>query len=85
MRAFVSAVLIAIRGCRNGFLLERVMDIMNWLLLLIVAVVLIAIICVAYQRYRMIKTFEIEQARLQAYFDDQKRRGARITQHRIKL
>ncbi len=61
------------------------MLLINWLLLIVAAGVLIAIIAIAYRRHCMIKAFEIEQARLQAYFDDQERRGSRATEHRIKL
>lgn len=68
-----------------GFLLEGVMDLINWLLMIAAAVVLMLIIGIVWRWYRMIKAFEIEQARLHAYFDDQVRRGARTTEHRIKL
>ena len=61
------------------------MDLINWLLMIAAAIVLMLSIGIVWRWYRMIKAFEIEQLRLQAYFDDQVRRGARVTDHRIKL
>ena len=68
-----------------GFLLEGVMDLINWLLMIAAAIVLMLIVGIVWRWYLMTKRFEAEQLRLQAYFDDQVRRGARATEHRIKL